>query len=344
MELEDRHRLMELDTRLVELATVHDPERFRRLVAAEVNRRRERDGVDRLSKQRRSTSLTHWVDDAGMVNLRARYDPERGQRLLNRIRLQREAIVAAGREPADCPEGDLRWEHLSAVALYDLTAVGCVEAVSGAAAAAGPFGGSESGANPWATELVVVIDEASLRSGLHSASRVDAGPVDLPIETVRRLACDAGILPVVLGGDSVVLDMGRSRRLATHEQRLALRVMYHTCAIPGCDVGFDWCRPHHLDPWKPRPSGLSGLSGPSDASDASASGVGGPTDLANLVPLCSRHHHAAHEGGWQLRLDATTRQLTVVRPDGAVLIGGPNGVGAWKDLGAEDVSPARPAA
>lgn len=219
--------------------------------------------------------------------------------------------------------------------------------MSGAAAAAGPFGGSERGANPWATELVVVIDEASLRSGLHSASHVDAGPVDLPIETVRRLACDAGILPVVLGGDSVVLDMGRSRRLATHEQRLALRVMYHTCAIPGCDVGFDWCRPHHLDPWKLRPSGLSGLSGlsgPSDASASSASGVGGPTDLANLVPLCSRHHHAAHEGGWQLRLDATTRQLTVVRPDGAVLIGGPNGVGAWKDLGAEDVSPARPAA
>ena len=85
MELEDRHRLMELDTRLVELATVHDPERFRRLVAAEVNRRRERDGVDRLSKQRRSTSLTHWVDDAGMVNLRARDDPERGQQLRTRV-------------------------------------------------------------------------------------------------------------------------------------------------------------------------------------------------------------------------------------------------------------------
>ncbi len=49
------------------------------------------------------------------------------------------------------------------------------------------------------------------------------------------------------------------------------------------------CEPHHIEYWE----------------------NGGRTDLSNLVPLCSRHHHAAHEGGWKLKLDPATRELTV---------------------------------
>jgi hypothetical protein len=64
------------------------------------------------------------------------------------------------------------------------------------------------------------------------------------------------------------------------------------CAIPECQVKFAHCEPHHIEYWE----------------------NGGNTDMDNLVPLCSRHHHAAHEGGWKLRLDPDTRELTVDLP------------------------------
>ncbi len=90
------------------------------------------------------------------------------------------------------------------------------------------------------------------------------------------------------------LDVGRSRRLATKEQRIALRSMYATCAIDGCDRHFDDCHVHHLKEWDDD----------------------GFTDLDNLLPLCSHHHHQAHEGRWRLQLDPSTRQLTVTLPTG----------------------------
>ena len=117
---------------------------------------------------------------------------------------------------------------------------------------------------------------------------------DIPIETARRHACDAKLIPVVLGGESQPLDVGRSRRLATPAQRTAPRAMYRSCAIDGCDQHFDRCHIHHLHEWEQL----------------------GPTDLANLVPVCSFHHHRAHEGRWRLQLDPSTRQLTVTLADG----------------------------
>jgi predicted restriction endonuclease len=70
--------------------------------------------------------------------------------------------------------------------------------------------------------------------------------------------------------------------------------MYRTCGFPGCEVRFGDCEIHHVIEWiKQR----------------------GPTDLDNLLPLCSRHHHLVHEGRWSLTLDAD-RVVTVRRPDG----------------------------
>ena len=76
-------------------------------------------------------------------------------------------------------------------------------------------------------------------------------------------------------------------------QRRALRAMYRTCGYPGCDVSFDRCDIHHVIEWLRH----------------------GSTDLDNLLPLCSRHHHLVHEGHWRITLD-THRVLTVHRPDG----------------------------
>ncbi|MEO7397983.1 MAG: HNH endonuclease signature motif containing protein, partial [Ilumatobacteraceae bacterium] len=93
---------------------------------------------------------------------------------------------------------------------------------------------------------------------------------------------------------------GRITRLATRQQRRALRAMYKTCAIPECTVASRSCQPHHIWFWR----------------------NGGPTDLDNLIPLCSKHHHCVHEGGWHLVL-ASDRSLTITFPDGSTQRAGP---------------------
>jgi len=90
---------------------------------------------------------------------------------------------------------------------------------------------------------------------------------------VRRLACAAGILPAVLGGDSEVLDLGRGRRLFSPAQRQALGVRHRECRAEGCTVPATWCEAHHRDPWA----------------------TGGRTDLARAELLCSFHHHLVHD-------------------------------------------------
>lgn len=147
-------------------------------------------------------------------------------------------------------------------------------------------------------ELIVIVDYDTLTSGVvgpGAEHRTSTGAV-LPPETVRRYACDARIIPALLGSGRASLDVGRAARNPTPAQRAMLRALYPTCAIEGCDVGFDWCHMHHLEHWVNF----------------------GPTDLSNLVPLCSHHHHQVHEGGWRLQLDPHDRGLTVRWPDGSI--------------------------
>jgi hypothetical protein len=150
-------------------------------------------------------------------------------------------------------------------------------------------------------EISVLIDWDTLRAGVFGEASVSesASAVPLTPEAVRRMACDGRIVPVVLGGDGVPLDVGRSRRLATPAQRRALAAMYRTCAHPHCSRPLSWCQIHHVRWWE----------------------LGGPTDLANMVPLCDRHHHEVHDGGWTLTIDAH-RVLTWTTPAGTVWFSG----------------------
>jgi len=102
----------------------------------------------------------------------------------------------------------------------------------------------------------------------------------LTAETVRRIACDAGVIPAVLGGQSQVLDLGRERRLFTGPIRRALVVRDRGCAFPGCDRPPRWCDGHHIRHWAD----------------------GGPTCLDNALLVCGFHHRLLHHGGWQARL------------------------------------------
>ena len=100
----------------------------------------------------------------------------------------------------------------------------------------------------------------------------------LTAEQARRLACQARIIPVVLGSEGEVLDLGRSARLFSPAQRKAMAIRDKQCTADGCTVPAAWCEAHHAkDPWS----------------------SGGRTDLADGKLLCSFHHHRAHDPGWQ---------------------------------------------
>lgn len=133
-----------------------------------------------------------------------------------------------------------------------------------------------SGGEPPLLTVTVAYDPLTRALGV---GRLDSGDRVSPA-TVRRLACDAQVMPVVLDGESQVLDAGRSRRLATGPMRRALVVRDRGCSFPACDRPPRWCDGHHVRPWS----------------------VGGRTCLDNLVLLCRHHHRLIHDGDWTVRI------------------------------------------
>ncbi|WGL52814.1 DUF222 domain-containing protein [Nocardioides sp. BP30] len=126
-----------------------------------------------------------------------------------------------------------------------------------------------------ATTVVVTMTLDQLRAGLGVAWLEDGTPISTG-ET-RRLACTAGIIPAVLGGNSEPLDLGRTRRLFTPSQRKALALRDKHCRAEGCAVPTTWCDAHHDQPWS----------------------HGGHTDLAHGSLLCGHHHRRAHDPTYQ---------------------------------------------
>ena len=122
------------------------------------------------------------------------------------------------------------------------------------------------------TKLVVTMSYEALLDQVRGAGLADNNAVLSP-GTVRRLACEAEIVPMVLGSPSQVLDQGFSERYFTTAQRLALARRDHGCSFPGCTIPPQWCDAHHLEHWS----------------------RGGPTDLSNGALLCGRHHTIVHE-------------------------------------------------
>jgi hypothetical protein len=142
--------------------------------------------------------------------------------------------------------------------------------------------------------LTVIVDHRTMASGLHDRSVRETGDGHvLPPESISRLACDATMQRVTLDDRGVPIDVGRRYRTATDAQWQVIRAIYATCAWQGCDRPLRWCQLHHIHEWED----------------------GGETDLCNLIPLCNRHHHAVHEGGWTVKLRAD-RRLDIVRPGG----------------------------
>ena len=130
-------------------------------------------------------------------------------------------------------------------------------------------------------QIVVSMDYNALLDGLGSAAQLDNG-CPLSPKQARIAACDADLIPLVFRGESIPLDMGRSRRLVKPSQRKALILRDKGCAHPNCTAPPRWTDAHHIIHWAD----------------------GGSSDLANLVLLCRRHHTLIHESEWIVRMAA----------------------------------------
>jgi hypothetical protein len=102
------------------------------------------------------------------------------------------------------------------------------------------------------------------------------GPV--PAATVRKIACDADIIPVLLGSEGRILDIGRTTRIFPPHLRKALTARDQGCAFPTCTIPAPWCEAHHTTYWS----------------------HGGPTNTDNGVLLCTHHHHLIHKEQWKI--------------------------------------------
>jgi hypothetical protein len=298
-----RPRLLEQEESLARVAAHLTTEQFRARLDAAVRDIEGDDGVDRLQRQRRHVGARTWTGRDGMWNIHGRFDAERAVSLIEALRRATEARFHA-EHPGETPDDPLlRHEFFQALGLADLML--------------GAAGGSGR------PEFIVTIDEETLLHGRHRSSRVDCGRgIHLPVETLQAMAGRARFVPVVVDRHGVVirqgrpvptldqlrdallrpvsLDHGRSRRHASRDQRRALRAMYRTCGVPGCDRHVADCEPHHIESWED----------------------GGPTDLALLLPLCKHHHDRLHAESWEVEL-GPDRSLVVRRHGEVIMSTGP---------------------
>jgi hypothetical protein len=164
-------------------------------------------------------------------------------------------------------------------------------------------GGERPGSVP---EVLVVVDLAALQHGDATADAGagaaspgtgpagtrrcgidDAGPIS--VAEARRLACDARVIPVVLGTDGALLDVGRATRTIPPAIKRAVRLRDGGCIAPGCDVTHpNWTDAHHIHFWTD----------------------GGTTALDNFATLCRTHHTAVHNG--RLTLPGRASHRTVI--------------------------------
>jgi len=163
-------------------------------------------------------------------------------------------------------------------------------------------------------QVVVHIDDATLRKGEAGRCEIDDGPA-VPVETARRFACDCSKVEIKEDEQGEPLDVGRKTRSIPPALRRALASRDKGCVFPGCNHK-RYVDGHHVEHWAD----------------------GGETKLANLATLCRFHHRAVHEGGLKMeRCDDGAWRFFNVR--GESLYGCAPGhtqpLGDWRKLPAE---------
>jgi hypothetical protein len=258
---------------LVEFAVENTADRVRTLAA------RWRDALDVDGVEQREEeliarrSLTRSILANGMKRYRIDLDPEGSAFLDAAIAAQVGAVIRAPRfdSPDACdPDHDQLPDPRT---LTQIAADAVVELARHGIAC-----NSTEVPLPSAT-VVVRIGWEQLSSGL-GAAEIDGIEQPVSARTARKLAADAHLIPLVLGGESEILDLGQQRRLFSRAQRIAIAERDGGCAWANCARPPTHTEAHHIRWWS----------------------HGGTTDLDNGILLCSRHHHLVHRAGWEVEV------------------------------------------
>jgi hypothetical protein len=251
-----------------------------RVLAGHVRDRLDEDGIlprDELRRRRRSLTISTTAD--GMTHVDWYLDPESAGYVVTAIDAfvggELRAVRFRSTEP-DADAGDLP-EPRSMAQLRSDAATDVFRHLAACTADAGDA--SDAAGRPPVT-VVVRIGLDTLQSGV-GTGEIDGIPTPISATTARRMAADARLIPAVLGGAGEVLDLGRSRRLFTRAQKLALAERDGGCAWTGCPHPPNYTETHHIRWWTAHH---------------------GQTDLDNGVLLCSSHHHRIHADGWEIRV------------------------------------------
>ncbi|MBN9177800.1 MAG: DUF222 domain-containing protein [Microbacterium sp.] len=229
------------------------------------------DGVEPRHEEQRAKRFLEVFERDGAIHLNAVYDIASGAPIKAFIDGRVSSTLLSNENRDDATRDERSVRQLRADALSDLCAHGiaCDGIPSGVGAA-----------------IVVRVTLEELQSGVGTAS-IDGIEAPLPVSALRRLACEVGVIPWVMGGDSEVLDWGRVKRSFTAAQKRAIAERDRGCACCGASVA--WTHVHHIEWWC----------------------HGGTTDLSNGLLLCSACHHRLHDDGWGVRIEGIGVAATV---------------------------------
>ena len=257
--VEHRH---DAEAHLIKVAPEHDPLALRRLaehilevVAPEIAEDHERTALERqeaLAEEK--CRLTMSDDGAGTTFLRARI-PTPVASMLRKALLANNAPKHLHHTGAPKGLGHAFCEYVTRYPIDRLPRSGGV-----------------------AARIVVTMTLDQLLNRSEKPAMLDTGET-ISIGQARKLACEAGIIPVVLSGKSLPLDAGRTLRLYTETQRIAMSIRDKGCTTEGCDWPAAMCHAHHNVPWS----------------------RGGKTNIADGRLLCPRHHSYAHSPKYQMK-------------------------------------------
>ena len=246
---------------LLELGGWQGYDDFKKTVAAREDQRRAKDGMGRAERQRARRFLKVFDGTGGMVVLHGELDQVSGERFKIALGAMSDKMLVD-----DIAYDPIRtFEQRNADALVALVTQQPADSRSPNPLAGVP----DCGIRPQKTVLVVSADYDAIEGRLKSAGLIDGTPIDL--DELRRIACDADIVPMIFGNDGQPLYVGRAQRAPTKAQKLALYKRDRRCV--GCGLRPQICDAHHIVPWDQN----------------------GPTDITNLVLLCPRCHTKVHK-------------------------------------------------
>ena len=261
--------------------TAHHVERL----VSGYRRAQEAEELSREARQHTNRGVTYSFDEDGSLVLKARLPALQGAMLIKALDAAMETIPPTeisvdSEEEWTIPHAAQRADAMAALAENYL--------VKRAA--------SSKTADRF--QVVVHVDAETLREGAPGRCEMEHGP-SLPVQTVRRLSCDASLLTVLETEHGEPLDVGRKTRSIPPAIRRALHTRDGGCRFPGC-THQRYVDAHHVEHWAD----------------------GGETKLSNLVTLCRLHHRLVHEGeimveaqvggGWRF-LHPDGRRFEIIR-------------------------------